>query len=108
MIELVSILLLLVGLGLMHLSQRFFLGTTSESYLKLMNLILFFFFWNSEYLASSLLFFAILFYIKHEDQNKLTILLKNLLYVMLFAFIFRKIKDVGMQFILEQNLQNIK
>lgn len=108
MIELASILLLLVGLGLMHWSQHIFLGSNNLTYSKLTNLIFFFFIWNSEYLATSVMFLAILHFVKDENQESLTILLKNLVYVMLFAFIFRKVKDVGMQFLLEQNLQNIK
>jgi hypothetical protein len=106
MIELISVLLLIVGLGLMTILQKMILGHAGPPFLKLMNVIFFFFFWNSEYVASSILLFAILFYLKTEDKDSLTMILKNLVYVMLFAFIFRKLKDLGMQYILEQNLQN--
>jgi hypothetical protein len=104
MLELISVLLLIVGLVLMTMLQKVILGHAGPSFLKLMNVIFFFFFWNSEYLASSVFLFAILYYLKTEDKESLTLVLKNLVYVMLFAFIFRKLKDLGMQYVLEQNL----
>ena len=106
--ELISILLFLIALGLMYSLQTIFIVNSSDSYLKMMNLVFFFFLWNSEYLATSVSFFAILFYLKNEDKEQLSLLLKNLIYVMLFAFIFRKLKDVGLQYLIEQKLQQIK
>lgn len=108
MTELISILLFLIGLGLMYSLQSFIVKNHDEIYLKYFNIICFFLVWNSEYLAISVCFFALLFYLKNEDKEQLNQILKNLIYAMLFAFIFRKLKDVGMQFFIEQNLQHIK
>lgn len=108
MTELISILLFLIGLGLMQSLQRIFVDNTKANYLRMMNIVFFFLVWNSEYVAMSITLFTIIFYIKNEDKEELGIILKNLIYVMLFAFIFRKIKDVGMQYLIEQKLQHIK
>jgi hypothetical protein len=108
MTELISILLFLIGLGLMHGLQKLFVPNSNDSLMRMMNIVFFFLVWNSEYVAMSIAFFAIIFYIKNDDREQLISILKNLIYVMLFAFIFRKLKDVGMQFLIEQNLQHIK
>lgn len=109
MTDLIGLLFLLIGLSLMHSLQNIFVGSsTNNSLLKLMNLIFFFFLWNSEYLATSVCLFAILFYLKNDDKEQLCYILKNLVYVMLIAFVFRKIKDVSMQYFIEQKLQQIK
>jgi hypothetical protein len=39
---------------------------------------------------------------------KLEAILSHLLYIMVFTFIFRKLKDASMQYLIEINLQNIK
>ncbi len=107
MTELISILLFLIGLGLMYSLQNIILGKSSYSFLKMMNLIFFFLLWNSEFQATSICLFAILFFLKNDDKEQLTIILKNLVYVMLIVFVFRKIKDVSMQYLIEKNLQQI-
>lgn len=83
-----------------------------KTYLNTLMTILFLLFWNSEYLAGSVLLFAVLFYLKtneiESNQNQLELILKHFLFVIVFTFIFRKIKDIGMQYFIEINLQNIK
>mgnify|MGYP003523014989 CR=1 FL=1 len=108
MTELISILLFLIGLGLMYSLQSIIIKNHDEIYLKYFNILCFFLVWNSEYVATSICFFAILFYTKSDDKDQLNSILKNLIYVMLFSFVFRKLKDVGMQYFIEQNLQHIK
>lgn len=115
MIELVSLVFFLVGLGLLMSLHRFFIKTTGTpyaSYAKVLSAILFLFIWNSEYVASSILVFALFFILRNNEpsQNEITLklILTNLLYVMTFSFIFRKLKDVGLQSLNEILLQNIK
>jgi len=115
MIELVSLVFFLVGLGLLMGLHRFFIkatGTPHTNYSQILSAILFLFIWNSEYVASSILVFALFFLLRSNEhtQNEITLklILTNLLYIMTFSFIFRKLKDVGLQSLNEILLQNIK
>jgi hypothetical protein len=110
MSEIISILFFLIGLGLSWLMMPW-LAKDNATYSKPLVAILFLLLWNSEYMAVSIFIFAILFYLKESATSNilnLEIILSHLLYIMIFTFVFRKIKDVGMQYIIELNLQNIK
>ncbi len=110
MSEIVSILFFLIGLGLSWLLLPLMVKDRF-SFSKPLVAILFLLLWNSEYMAASILIFAILFYVKEwnkENDFNLEKVLSHLLFIMLFTFIFRKIKDVSMQYFIELNLQNIK
>jgi hypothetical protein len=110
MSEFVSVLFFLIGLGLSWLMLPWIIKEKA-SYSRPLVAILFLLLWNSEYMAASIFIFAILYYLKESfDGNsfQLEMILTHLLYIMLFTFIFRKIKDVSMQYFIELNLQNIK
>lgn len=110
MSELISILFFLIGLGLSWLMLPWVVKDT-VSYSRPLIGILFLLLWNSEYMALSIMVFAILYYIKESNTTSsftLEMTLHHLLYIMFFTFLLRKIKDVGMQYFIELNLQNIK
>ena len=110
MSEIISILFFLIGLGLSWLMMPWIVKDNA-TYSRPLVAILFLLLWNSEYMAASIFIFAILFYLKESaTANILNLesILSHLLYIMIFTFVFRKIKDVGMQYIIELNLQNIK
>ena len=110
MSELISILFFLIGLVLSWLMLPLIVKERL-SYSNFLVDILFLLLWNSEYMAASIFAFAVLFYLKEsaaENLLNLKTILSNLLYIMIFTFVFRKIKDISMQYIIEHNLQNIK
>jgi hypothetical protein len=110
MSEIISILFFLIGLGLSWLMLPWIVKNNAP-YSRPLVAILFLFLWNSEYMAASIFVFAILYYLKEvssENPIKLEAILSHLLYIMVFTFIFRKLKDASMQYLIEINLQNIK
>jgi hypothetical protein len=110
MSEIISILFFLIGLGLSWLMMPWIVKDNA-TYSRPLVAILFLFLWNSEYVAASIFIFAVMYYLKEiASSNVLTLetILSHILYIMIFTFIFRKIKDIGMQYIIELNLQNIK
>lgn len=110
MSEIISILFFLIGLGLSWLILPWIVKNNA-TYSRPLVAILFLLLWNSEYMAASIFIFAVLFYLKESiNENSLNLerILSQLLYIMLFTFIFRKIKDASMQYFIELNLQNIK
>ena len=111
MTELVSILFFLIGLvGALLLKPLII--KVDIPYSNAITVILYLLLWNSEYLAASISLFAVFFMLKEEisamNQEKLQLILSHYLYILLFSFLFRKLKDISMQYIIELNLQNIK
>jgi hypothetical protein len=110
MSEIISILFFLIGLGLSWLMMPW-LVKEKTNYSKSLVAVLFLLLWNSEYTAACIFIFAILYYLKEVSIGnpiKLEAILSHLLYIMVFTFIFRKLKDASMQYLIEINLQNIK
>lgn len=106
MIEVISILLFVLGISLSWILFPVFVKQ-NYTYSKILVAIFFLLLWNSEFLATCILFSAVLFYMKNKEEidlNHIESLLKHFLFALLFSFIFRKLKDASMQYLIEINL----
>lgn len=110
MLEQISLLFFIIGLGLSWFALPV-LVKERTTYSNFLVAILYLLLWNSEYIAAVIMVFAVLFFLKVSDDTNsgpLKVILSHVMYIMLFTFILRKLKDIGVQYLIELNLQNIK